>query len=160
MFCKELGNTGVQIPEIGIGTWEYHAGPETLRKGLDAGALFIDTAESYGTEPVVAEAIADAVTACFWPRKFPRITFGARICSRPRTTACAGCRATILICINSINRTMPFPSRKPLARWRSWWTPGKCGLSASATFSGSNSNGAAAMRKYRIVSNQVRYQPY
>ena len=31
------------------------AGP--LRKGLEAGAWVVDTAESYGSEPVVAEAI-------------------------------------------------------------------------------------------------------
>jgi diketogulonate reductase-like aldo/keto reductase len=56
---KPLGNTGVQIPEIGLGTWGYHGGVEPLRRGLDAGALFIDTAESYGdAETVVREAIA------------------------------------------------------------------------------------------------------
>ena len=58
MFSKALGNTGVQIPEVGIGTWGYQAGPAPLQKGLDAGALFIDTAESYGTEEVVADAVA------------------------------------------------------------------------------------------------------
>ena len=58
MIFKELGTTGVSLPEVGIGTWEYRAGPEPLRRGLEAGALFIDTAESYGIESVVAEAIA------------------------------------------------------------------------------------------------------
>lgn len=58
MRRKELGKTGVMVPEIGLGTWAYHGGSELLRTGLDAGALFIDTAESYGTEPVVGEAIA------------------------------------------------------------------------------------------------------
>jgi diketogulonate reductase-like aldo/keto reductase len=57
MLCKELGDNIVQIPEIGIGTWNYRGGSEPLRQGLDAGALFIDTAESYGTESVVAKAI-------------------------------------------------------------------------------------------------------
>lgn len=54
---KELGHTGVFIPEIGLGTWNYHGGPIPLRKGLEAGALFIDTAESYGNETVVGEAV-------------------------------------------------------------------------------------------------------
>src|SRR5437773_10968203 len=58
MTYKSLSNTGVSIPEIGLGTWNYHAGVEPLRKGLDAGALFIDTAESYGTEMVVGQAVA------------------------------------------------------------------------------------------------------
>src|SRR3954465_723343 len=58
MLSRKLGVSDVQIPEVGLGTWHYEAGSEPLRKGLDSGALFIDTAESYGTEPVVAEAIA------------------------------------------------------------------------------------------------------
>src|SRR2546425_6669239 len=58
MIHKPLSNTGVSIPEVGLGTWEYRAGPEPLRKGLEAGGLFIDTAESYGTEPVVGQAVA------------------------------------------------------------------------------------------------------
>jgi diketogulonate reductase-like aldo/keto reductase len=57
MIYKELGATGVQIPEIGIGTYAYQSGPEPLRRGLESGALFIDTAESYGTERVVGEAV-------------------------------------------------------------------------------------------------------
>ena len=57
MFVKELGRTGVSIPEVGLGTFAYQGGPELLRQGLDAGALFIDTAESYGTESVVGEAV-------------------------------------------------------------------------------------------------------
>ncbi len=57
MRFKDLGATGVRIPELGMGTVDYHAGPGPLHKGLEAGAVFIDTAESYGTEPVVGEAI-------------------------------------------------------------------------------------------------------
>src|SRR2546422_865839 len=57
MTTKPLSNTGVSIPEGGLGTWEYYAGPEPLRRGLEAGALFIDTAEMYGNEAVVGRAI-------------------------------------------------------------------------------------------------------
>jgi len=57
MVTKELGRTGVRLPEIGLGTWQYHGGPSPLRKGLEAGAFFIDTAESYGAEAVVSEAV-------------------------------------------------------------------------------------------------------
>jgi len=57
MFKKQLGRTNVFIPEIGLGTWNYHAGSGCLKAGMAAGALFIDTAESYGTETVVGDAI-------------------------------------------------------------------------------------------------------
>lgn len=57
MNFKELGATGVRLPEIGLGTWQYRAGVEPLQKGIVLGATLIDTAEMYGTEAVVGEAI-------------------------------------------------------------------------------------------------------
>ena len=57
MELKELGRTGVMIPEIGLGTWRYRGGIEPLRKGIELGAVLIDTAEGYYTEDVVGEAI-------------------------------------------------------------------------------------------------------
>src|ERR1700730_14071645 len=57
MRSKQLGNTGVQVPELALGSWQYGGGAEALRAGIELGATFIDTAESYGTEPVVGEAI-------------------------------------------------------------------------------------------------------
>jgi diketogulonate reductase-like aldo/keto reductase len=57
MKSKQLGNTGVQVPELALGTWQYRGGTEPLRAGIELGASFIDTAEAYGTEPVVGQAI-------------------------------------------------------------------------------------------------------
>jgi diketogulonate reductase-like aldo/keto reductase len=57
MFSKRLGKSGIFLPEVGLGTYDYRGGPELLRRGLEAGACFIDTAESYGTEDVVGAAI-------------------------------------------------------------------------------------------------------
>ena len=54
---KQLGNTGVMVPEIGLGTWKYRGGVEPLRRGLELGAYLIDTAEIYRTENVVGQAI-------------------------------------------------------------------------------------------------------
>lgn len=50
---------GFQVPVLGQGTWKL-SGKEavaTLRRGLDLGLTHVDTAEMYGTEPLVAEAI-------------------------------------------------------------------------------------------------------
>ena len=58
MELKELGNSGVMVSEIGLGTWKYHGGIEPLRRGVELGAFFIDTAEMYRTEDVVGEAIS------------------------------------------------------------------------------------------------------
>lgn len=59
MRHKQLGNTGVMLPEIGVGTWKYQGGPEPLRRAIDLGAFCIDTAEIYGTEDVVGRAIQE-----------------------------------------------------------------------------------------------------
>ncbi len=53
---KQLGNSGVQVPELALGTWQYQGGVPPLRVGIELGACFIDTAESYGTEVVVGQA--------------------------------------------------------------------------------------------------------
>ncbi len=57
MEYKELGRTGVMIPEIGLGTWKYRGGPKPLQRGIELGATFIDTAEMYRTEDAVGEAV-------------------------------------------------------------------------------------------------------
>ncbi len=57
MDQKLLGNTGTMIPEIGVGVWRYGGGAEPLRHAISLGASMIDTAEAYGTEKVVGEAI-------------------------------------------------------------------------------------------------------
>jgi diketogulonate reductase-like aldo/keto reductase len=50
---------GVDVPVIGQGTWKLHGkeAVDTLRLGIDLGLTHIDTAELYGTEELVAEAI-------------------------------------------------------------------------------------------------------
>ncbi len=71
MDLKELNNTGIKIPAIGMGTWEiggrfspdysmdeYYI--EILREGIKLGMSLIDTAEMYGaghSEEIVGEAI-------------------------------------------------------------------------------------------------------
>lgn len=57
MNHKDFARTGLKLPEIGFGTLDYQGGVEPLRRGVDLGACLIDTAEAYGTEDVVGEAI-------------------------------------------------------------------------------------------------------
>jgi diketogulonate reductase-like aldo/keto reductase len=59
MNYKQLGNTKVKISEIGLGTWQYRGGVEPLRVGISLGATHVDTAEMYGTEETVGEAIKE-----------------------------------------------------------------------------------------------------
>jgi len=57
MELDQLGATGVMVPEIGIGVWRYGGGVEPLRRAVELGAYLIDTAEVYGTEAVVGQAL-------------------------------------------------------------------------------------------------------
>ena len=57
MELKELGKTGVMVPEIGLGTWKYHGGDAPLRRGVEMGAFLIDAAEGYRNEEEVGQAI-------------------------------------------------------------------------------------------------------
>ena len=57
MELKPLGNTGVMVPEIGLGTWKYTGGNAPLQRGIELGAFLIDTAEMYRTEDAVGRAV-------------------------------------------------------------------------------------------------------
>ena len=58
---RELGRTGEKLPVIGVGTWKLGSEPqkeiESIRYAISSGAGFVDTAEMYGTEELVGEAI-------------------------------------------------------------------------------------------------------
>ena len=72
MEQKELADTGVRVPEIGLGVAGYTGGVEPLRRGVSLGATHIDTAENYGTEDVVGEAIAGMRGSIFLATKVSR----------------------------------------------------------------------------------------
>jgi diketogulonate reductase-like aldo/keto reductase len=72
VLTKEFGKTGVQVTEIGMGTyydkpwirvakhgWSIGASRKikALRAGLDGGIKLIDSAEAYFSEPFIAKAI-------------------------------------------------------------------------------------------------------
>ena len=75
MNLKQLGCTGIQVSEIALGTWKYRGGAEPLRVGIELGATFIDTAESYGTEQTVGEAIRGIRDSVFVASKVSPLHF-------------------------------------------------------------------------------------
>jgi len=77
MIYKEFASTGIRLPELALGTWQYKGGIEPLLAGIAEGATFVDTAESYGTEEVVGTAIKGIRSQIFLatkvsPRHFRR----------------------------------------------------------------------------------------
>jgi len=125
MMVKELGRTGVFLPEVGIGTWDYHAGSSALRRGLQAGALFIDTAESYGTEEVIGEALKGLRDRVFVatkvsPENFRRARLRASVDASLRRL---GIETTDLLQLHQLNPAIPI--QETMGHWQTSWMRGK-----------------------------------
>jgi len=158
MTYKSLSNTGVSIPEVGLGTWNYHAGVEPLRKGLDAGALFIDTAESYSTETVVGQAVAGVRNRVFIATKVSpgHFRFDSVLKAADRSLKRLGTDWIDLYQLHVPSAKVPI--EETIAAMEQLVDAGKVRFIGVSNFSVAQLERARnATRKYRIVSNQVRY---
>jgi diketogulonate reductase-like aldo/keto reductase len=158
MEMKELAKTGVRLPEIGLGTWRYHAGVEPLRRGIALGATFIDTAEVYGTEGLVGEAIKEQRRQLFIATKVS----GDHLRSREVLKAVDGSLkrlGTDYIDLYQIHWPNPrVPIGETMEAMERLVDEGKVRFIGVSNFSTAELQGAqSAMRKHRIVSNQVLY---
>jgi len=158
MNYKELGQTGVRLPEIGLGTWEYKGGLAPLRKGIDLGAFLIDTAEAYGTEELVGTAISDVRNKVFiatkvWPTHF-----------RYRDLLQAADNSLQRLKIEHIDLyqlhwpNSRVPLQETMAAMEALVDAGKVRFIGVCNFSAQGLHKAqACLTKHTIVSNQVRY---
>ncbi len=158
MNRKRLGQTDVQVPEVGMGTAGYHAGPEPLRQGLEAGALFIDTAEAYGSEPVVAEAIRGIRDQVFLATKVSPEHFRRAELLRAADRSLQQLR-TDRIDLYQLHKPNPrIPIEATMAAMEELVDAGKVRFIGVSNFSVAELQRAqTAMRKHPIVANQVRY---
>jgi diketogulonate reductase-like aldo/keto reductase len=158
VIVTELAKTGVFIPKVGIGTWNYQAGPGPLRKGLEAGALFIDTAESYGTEPVVGEALRGIRDRVFIATKVSPQNFR---CTNLRRSVDASLQRLGVDVIDLLQLHEPNPSipiDETMGAVADLMDAGKIRLAGVSNFSVEQLQEAQkALGRYPIVSNQVRY---
>ena len=77
---KEFNNIHQKISILGVGTWELsenvYENVKAIKYALDNGVNFIDTAEIYNTEPIVAQAIKGYdreklfIASKVWPTHF------------------------------------------------------------------------------------------
>ena len=158
MIRKELGTTGICIPEVGIGTWDYHAGPEPLRRGLAAGALFIDTAESYGTETVVGEAIAGIREQVFLATKISPENFRRDDLRRSVDLCLQRLRVDTIDLLQLHQPNPAVPIDETMGAMTELVEKGKVRFIGVSNFSVAQLQEAQkASPKYPIVSNQFRY---
>jgi len=157
MMVKELGRTGVFIPEVGIGTYDYHAGAGPLRRGVERGA-FIDTAESYGTESVVGEAVRGLRDRVFIATKVSPENFRGSDLRRSLDASLLrlGIDRVDLLQLHHPNPSVPI--EETMAAMAGLVDAGKVRFCGVSNFSIAQlQESQKALGNHQIVSNQVRY---
>jgi len=158
MEFKSLGTTSVQVPAIGFGTWRYTGGLEPLRAALDCGACFLDTAENYGTEELVGEAIRGRRQDVFLatkvaPRNFRRADL---IRAAENSLRRLGTDWIDLYQLHWPNVTVPIA--ESMAAMEHLVDSGKVRFIGVSNFTARYlARAQRALSKYKIVSNQVGY---
>lgn len=155
---KELGGTGVMVPEIGLGTWKYRGGVEPLRRGIELGAFLIDTAEEYRTEDVVGQAISDIRDRVFIATK----VVGSHLRYDQVLRAAEGSlRLLDMDCIDLYQVHSPnssVPIQETMRAMETLVDSGRVRYIGVSNFSVKEMEEArSVMSKYPIVSNQVLY---
>ena len=158
MEFKELGHTGVKVPEIGLGTWAYTGGVDPLHRGVQLGAFLIDTAEDYGTEPAVGHALKGIRDRVFVATKVSTEHFRREDVQR------AADQSLKLLGIDYIDLyqlhwpSPRIPIEETMDAMESLVEAGKVKFIGVSNFSVTQMQQAqAALCKSRVVSNQVKY---
>jgi len=158
MLLKELASTGVHVPEIGFGTWNYKRGVEPLRAAMQYGACLIDTAEAYGTEEIVGQAIKGQRSRVFLATKVLPRNFKSRdlVAAAERSLRRLGTDHIDLYQLHWPNLTIPVG--EPMRGMEALVDAGKVRFVGVSNFSIRDlKNAQAALSKHRIIANQVRY---
>lgn len=158
MEYKELGNTGVKLPEIGIGTWQYRGGVEPIRKSISLGSFLIDTAEMYGTEGVVGDAVEGLRQEVFIATKVSGNHLRYDEVLRAADESLKRLK-TDYIDLYQIHWPDPsVPIRETMRAMEQLVDMGKVGYIGVSNFYLKNLKEAqACLARHRIVANQVKY---
>lgn len=158
MLLKRLGKTGLSIPEIGLGTWDYRGGAASLRKGIEAGANFIDTAESYGTESVVGEAIRSIREKVFIATKVSPQNFHANDFRKSVEASLNKLGIGVIDLLQLHHPNPAIPIAETMGAMSDLVDEGKVRFCGVSNFSVVEMQAAQkALGKHPIVSNQMRY---
>lgn len=157
MQYKKLANTEVQIPEIGLGTWEYRGGVEPLQKGVSLGANLIDTAEIYGTEETVGRAIQGIRDQIFLATKVSPRHFRYADVFRAADQSLRRLGTEYIDLYQLHWPSVDVPIEETMAAMDRLVAVGKVRFIGVSNFSVAQFKGAQAATENKIVSNQVRY---
>lgn len=168
-FCR-LGNSGEVVPVLGMGTHgtgysdvlSSRRAVEVLRRGVELGLTFIDTAESYGNaELIVGEAIKGRRDKVFLASKVSREHLGydevLKACDRSLKRLGVSCLD--LYQVHSAKTSVTV--EETMRAMERLVELGKTRFIGVSNFSAERCRQAQnALKKTELVSNQVKYNYY
>jgi diketogulonate reductase-like aldo/keto reductase len=158
MKCKKLGNSRVEVSALALGTWQYRGGAETLLTGIELGASFVDTAESYGTESVVGQAIRGIRDRIFLASKVSPRHFRARDVIKAADCSLKQLNTDYLDLYQLHWPNYTVPIGETMAAMERLVETGKVRFIGVSNFTVAELRRAQSnLSNTRIVSNQVRY---
>ena len=163
MEMKEFNKTKRQLSVMGVGTWELSSNREenvrAIRYAVDNGINFIDTAEMYGTEPVVKKSIEGYdreklfIASKVWPTHFK---YDDVINACENSLKNLGTDYLDLYQLHWPSKSIPI--KETMRAMEKLVEDGKIRHIGISNFSLDETKEAqAAMSKYEISSNQVEY---
>src|SRR5258708_1840801 len=156
MQRKQLAQTGVMLPEVGFGTYRYRGGVDLLRTVIERGGSLIDTAELYGNEEVVGMAMKNLRDRVFIATKTNHWRYVDVLKSAEASLMRLGCDLIDLYQLHWPNAAVPIA--ETMAAMETLVEGGKVRFIGVSNFTSSEMQEAQrALRKQKIVSNQVRY---
>ena len=158
MNQKELAATGVYLPEIGLGTSNFAGGLVPLRRGVELGAVLIDTAERYGTEEIVGEALKELRNKVFMATKVSPAHFRRKDVLAAADDSLRRLNTDYIDLYQLHEPSLTIPIEETMSGMEELVDSGKVRFIGVSNFSLRQLKRVqAAMRKHKIVSNQVRY---
>ncbi|MGB9312828.1 MAG: aldo/keto reductase [Candidatus Acidiferrales bacterium] len=141
-----------------MGTWNYQGGPALLRRAVEFGATFIDTAESYGSEEIVGEALSGIRNKSFLATKASPAHFRREVLVRAAEDSLRRLK-TDYIDLYQLHEPSPVvPIEETMAGMADLVEAGKVKFIGVSNFSVRQLQRAqAALPRQTIVANQVRY---
>ena len=157
MEYKNLGDTAVEVPEVGLGASQYTAGAGPLREGISAGAFLVDTAESYGTEDQVGAAAVGMRSEIFIATKVSPAHFGhdELIAAAEASLKRLGTDYIDLYQLHQPNAEIPIA--ETMGAMDRLVEQGKVRHVGVSNFSVAQLAEAQSVSNNKIVSNQVKY---
>ncbi len=156
MQRKQLSQTGVMLAEVGFGTYQYRGGVDLLRNAIEPGVWLIDSAELYHNEEVVGKAMENLRDRVFIATKTNHWRYDEVLKCAEASLKRLRCDLIDLYQLHWPNAAVPIA--ETMAAMEALVEGGKVRFIGVSNFTVSEMQEAQrALRKQKIVSNQMRY---